>query len=388
MIVLGKDVDVVDSTARDIQAKEQRAWTTFHKLKPILRQRTAVRHRFRILHLCVIQAFAWAAETWILTKARLTHFRGLHTRWLKAIVPCPGALQGLDDQTRHLEYTRHVRQLLDKNGFPLLDVFVSQKMWKWAGHIARLPTQYPGSWWLYFKDVEWWRRQQQNPQGPRHLDYDANLARWENLLVKYSSFGPAWKRIAQNREVWNKGFPGFLQNLRTVGKRARTESNAPATGPNLEEPQHEQAQVPRSPTPRLDTQSTKLPPSSSLSSVRPRTKSRKPISLPPACPHLLSQLPESTPLADLVHVYHRGHAAAYLSRAASQACCKSPWRRKRRKRSSRKRLSRSSKQWYSSSNSSKATHLQRQTHQQPAKCCQSSPPNSCRSSSSSSNHHG
>ena len=228
MLVLGKDVDVVDSTARDIQTKEQRAWAKFHKLKPILRQRTAVRHRFRILHLCVIQAFAWAAETWILTKARLTHFRGLHTRWLKAIVPCPGALQGLDDQNRHLEYTRHVRQLLEQSGFPLLDAFISQKVWKWAGHIARLPTQFPGSGWLYFKDVEWWRLQQKNPQGPRHLNYDANVARWENVLVKYSSFRPAWKKAAQKREVWTKGFHVFLQILGRSGKEP-TRKLAPRT---------------------------------------------------------------------------------------------------------------------------------------------------------------
>ena len=52
MLVLGKDVDVVDSTARDIQTEEQRAWANFHKLKPILRQRTAVRHRFRATSVC------------------------------------------------------------------------------------------------------------------------------------------------------------------------------------------------------------------------------------------------------------------------------------------------------------------------------------------------
>ena len=76
MTVLGKIIDTNDATDRDMAKKEAHAWTKFRRLLPILKQRSPLKHRLRILQACILQTILWGAETWHITKKRMSHLRG------------------------------------------------------------------------------------------------------------------------------------------------------------------------------------------------------------------------------------------------------------------------------------------------------------------------
>ena len=201
--------------------KESNAWHRYRQLLPILRQNHSLRHRFRILQSCILQAILWGSETWVITKKRMTHLRGIHTRMLKGMIKAPGQLQGLSDSERILEYTRHVRNLLKTQGFLLLDQLWAKRVWNWAGHLARLDPSFPAHMWTRYHDTHWWRQQQKDPKGRRHQQWDANTTKWEDPLIFYSRLGETWKETAQNRTTWQNLFSTFWANLQVTHKHRK-----------------------------------------------------------------------------------------------------------------------------------------------------------------------
>ena len=122
MLILGRIFDIGETTAEDMSRKEVSAWSQFRRIRHVLRQNTSLAHRFRILQSCVLQRILWGCESWVLTKKRLQHLRGLHTKMLRSMLPCPGAFEGLEVGEKILEHSRHVRSLLKRAGFLLLDL--------------------------------------------------------------------------------------------------------------------------------------------------------------------------------------------------------------------------------------------------------------------------
>ena len=222
MLVLGKLIDTTDSTDRDMARKLANAWTKFRRILPVLKQRSPLPHRLRILQACVLQAAIWGAETWHITKKRMSHLRGVHLRMLRKMLPAPGLLQGLEVGQRVIEHTRYVRDLLHSKGFDMLDKLWVKKFWSWAGHVTRLPPNCPCAHFHSFRDFRWWKHQQQNPWGQRHREYDANLSRWEGPLTKHAIGRHQWKQFAKDRFRWPKSFETFWVNLNTIWHRERS----------------------------------------------------------------------------------------------------------------------------------------------------------------------
>ena len=127
MMILGKLFDLGETSSPDMARKEASAWAQFNRIRHVLKQNTGLAHRFRILQSCVLQRVLWGCESWVLTKKRLQHMRGLHTKMLRSMIPCPGAFQGLEVGEKILEHSRHVRSLLKKTGFLLLDELAARK---------------------------------------------------------------------------------------------------------------------------------------------------------------------------------------------------------------------------------------------------------------------
>ena len=75
MVVLGRLFDNTDTTDRDFSRKEAQAWGKYRRMLPVLKQRSSLRHRLRILQACVLQTILWGSETWIPTKRRTAHMR-------------------------------------------------------------------------------------------------------------------------------------------------------------------------------------------------------------------------------------------------------------------------------------------------------------------------
>ena len=219
MTILGRHLDISETTSQDLARKEASAWAHFRRTRQILQHKTGLGHRLRILQSCVLQRILWGCESWVLTKKRLQHLRGVHTKMLRSMIACPGHLQGLEPGTRILEHTRHVRQLLQTHKFLLLDELAGRKFWNWSGHVARLKSDHIAHDWIRFRDMAWWRKQQADPQGWRHIHSDAAIARWEGPLIRYSAWKENWKSQALDRERWNKAFADFWVRLNTIHPR-------------------------------------------------------------------------------------------------------------------------------------------------------------------------
>ena len=101
MVVLGKLCDVTDTTDREIARREVLAWAKFRKMMPVLQQKSPIKHRLRILQACILQTMLWGAETWIITKKRLSRLRGLHFKMPRRIIVPPGYIQGLSDDEKN-----------------------------------------------------------------------------------------------------------------------------------------------------------------------------------------------------------------------------------------------------------------------------------------------
>ena len=78
MTVLSKIIDTTDTTDKDVAKKEAHALTRFRRPLPIFKQRSPLKHRLRILQACILQTILWGAETWHVTKKRMSHLRGIH----------------------------------------------------------------------------------------------------------------------------------------------------------------------------------------------------------------------------------------------------------------------------------------------------------------------
>ena len=117
MVVLGRVFDVQERTDMDLRMKESLAWARFHRILPVLRQKTPLRHCLRIFYSCVLQKILWCAESWCCTKRCLQHLRAIHTRMLRYMISPPGHIQGLDIGERVIQHAHYVPELSQNISF-------------------------------------------------------------------------------------------------------------------------------------------------------------------------------------------------------------------------------------------------------------------------------
>ena len=230
MIILAQLFDLQETTQADPFWKEGAAWSQYRRILPVLKQKTSIRHRFRILQACILQKLMWASESWVLTKRRLQHLRAAHTKMLKGMIPVPSLLQTrLDLGEKIVGHTRHVREPLKQHGFLSLDELVAKKTLALGRPCCETHEIHH---WMTHKGVAWWKRQQSNSQEMRCVASDANLSRWEDALVRYAPNSYRWKEDTRLRDRWQRKFPDFGRI--SAGLRSAA-PKAPITGLVLEE---------------------------------------------------------------------------------------------------------------------------------------------------------
>ena len=228
MNVVGRTFRLKDNTASEISRRMRQAWAKVARLRPILRQRTALEHRVKIVKACVYQSLLWGAETWHITRRRCQQLRGFEKKVMRILIPCPKDLHHLDNDEKFAEWDGHIRNLLGKLKHLLLDERWLCKWYSWAGHLCRLPADRWARKMQMFRNVDWWRAQQQNEQGFRHHQRRGNLSRWENILVRHHDAHHKWSLKAQDRIEWGKGKEGFI--ARVLGRpHLQTPEETPGT---------------------------------------------------------------------------------------------------------------------------------------------------------------
>ena len=213
MKILGRTFKISDNSTQDMDLKIASAWSKFNKLRHILRANTPLPHRLRIFKSCVGQALLWASETWHLTRRRLQRIRGVELAMMRTLIACPPLPPDTDKPTRFETHRKVIRDTLSALKYEGLDRQWARRYYSWAGHLSRLPNTRLAKQALSTKNLAWWRRQQQNPQGHRHTKRNGNLSRWENPLGRHHPKHEKWQDTAQFRDRWKLYYPTFEKRL-------------------------------------------------------------------------------------------------------------------------------------------------------------------------------
>ena len=107
------------------------------------------------------------------------------------------------------EHKAHIRSILQKHKYVSADRTWIKRYHGWAGHISRLPPERWARQMLEFKNVAWWRKQQQTETGHRHTKTRGSISRWENALVRYHQNHSEWGKTARDRFDWPCSFAPF-----------------------------------------------------------------------------------------------------------------------------------------------------------------------------------
>ena len=205
---------VGETTSADMRAKESSAWSRFHKMLPILKQKAPLKHRLIILESLCTTKNSLERGVVVPHQGKTEALKSSPHKSAAAHEPRPRLHAGARGGEKIKEHAHHVRELAENLGFVMLDQEVAQKYWSWAGHLVRLKEDHLIFPWVEYRDLERWRIQQAKPTGGHHIQYDANLPRWEMPLVKYSQFGVQWKKLP-NTDLTGKG------DSRTFGRISR-----------------------------------------------------------------------------------------------------------------------------------------------------------------------
>ena len=211
--ILGRIFTLQDSTPADMSKKIATAWGKFNRLRHVLGANTPLPHRIRIFKACVGQALLWAAETWHVTRRRLQKIRGVELQMMKTLIKRPYLPQDISDSEKHEQHKTHIRQTLQEHKYIGLDRVWLKKYYGWAGHLARLADQRVAKRAMRTQNMSWWKAQQANPEGYRHVWRAGNLSRWEGALCRHHPRHDKWWEAAKDRTQWQKDFQEFERRV-------------------------------------------------------------------------------------------------------------------------------------------------------------------------------
>ena len=140
--------------------------------------------------------------------------RGAEIAMLRQMIPPP--YQGEREMTtsqRIEEHKAHIRKTLRELNYVSIDRKWIKRHHGWAGHVVRLPTNRWARKLLFFKNVAWWRKQQQQEKGHRHNRTRGNVSRWENVLVRHHHLHAEWHREPPDRIEWEKHYKAFEKGV-------------------------------------------------------------------------------------------------------------------------------------------------------------------------------
>ena len=211
--IVGRLFQLQDNSASEVERRIKMAWSKFFSLKEILRQRTPLRHRLKIVNACIYQSLLWGSQSWTVTRRRCQRLRGFEKQLMRTLVPCPKALQDLPKDELFTKWDDHIKTSLEEAQHTSLDRQWLGRWHGWAGHVARLPHHRWALKTQQHRNIGWWRAQQRLQTGFRHHGRKAHLARWENALDRYHPLKHNWEEEARNREDWVKGRQDFILNV-------------------------------------------------------------------------------------------------------------------------------------------------------------------------------
>jgi hypothetical protein len=175
----------------------------------------SLKRRLALLPSTVWNALLWSASTWSLTKAQRSQLASWSARVVAKVAKV--RRRGDMDSATHWRLLHRIgHSLAASQGIEVIPR-ANARVYKWAGHLARMSTKAPAAAALRCRCIQWWRWKQvafltepkiAGTRGahPRRF----RICRWEEQLSGKFGDGSAaaieantgWLSVAQDRMIW------------------------------------------------------------------------------------------------------------------------------------------------------------------------------------------
>ena len=142
MKILGRIFKLSENTTQEeMTAKIGAALAKYARLRNVLRAKTPIEHRLRIMKACIGQTMLWGCETWHVTRRNLQRVRRAEMKILRSMIPPPPENDQQTVSQKIEAHKAHIRTILEQKQYLPLDRVWLKRFYVWAGHTARLPEQ-------------------------------------------------------------------------------------------------------------------------------------------------------------------------------------------------------------------------------------------------------
>ena len=189
-----------------------RTWRAFYKYKDILCCRAAAwKDRFQLLSSLVANSLFWCAGSWNLTARQVSKLGGLQQSILHKMVALRRRPEE-DDETFMIRLNSKIKRLKQSHSFEEWPRTYHRKVFKWAGHVARMASYDPQRTThriLQHKCWQWIRRVASSNNGNQLHGRRLRVWRWEAPFYRYHK-DESWQQIAQDRGSWDQHLDDFV----------------------------------------------------------------------------------------------------------------------------------------------------------------------------------
>jgi hypothetical protein len=213
---VGTILDLSGNSGPAIIHRMAQADKAYAKWKGVLANPNVPREaRLKMLPSTIWSSLLWSASTWNTTKAQRKQLASWSAR-LVAKVAKVKRPRNTDDATWWKLVHRTGHTLIAKNKIGVVPLAL-QRVYRWAGHLARMSPKAPAACALRCRNMQWWRWRQQvlhssaqvpGARGVHPRRY--RILRWEQQLSETFGEGHAedinsntgWLQLAQDRLAW------------------------------------------------------------------------------------------------------------------------------------------------------------------------------------------
>ena len=185
----------------------------FWSMKDMMRARTPLPGRLRLLHRVLGNAALWCAGAFFPDKGSLQTINILQSQ---LVVWSMRLSKGRDEDwvTFRIRTFRIARYVIIQQHCPeRWSTSWLRRVWGYAGHRARSGgwRSPPLSYYIdCFRDLRWWEQEQQSSTGLRHPARFYPKLMTEERALNRAAQG-AWRRVAQDRDAWQQGLRRWLE---------------------------------------------------------------------------------------------------------------------------------------------------------------------------------
>jgi hypothetical protein len=176
---------------------------------PLTCSHVSLKRRLALLPLTVWNALLWSSSTWCTTKVQRSQLASWSARVIAKVANVKRRSDS-DSATHWRLLHRTGHQLAASQGIAVVPR-ARLRVFKWAGHLARLSPKAPAAAALRCRNLQWWRWRQQNfltePRVPGVRGAHPRrfrIQRWEEQMSVHFAEGAntGWLLRAQDRQAW------------------------------------------------------------------------------------------------------------------------------------------------------------------------------------------